>query len=438
MTTVLVFLAGALAGAIVTSDDSPTKVAAGKPSTTTTLDVDIVPDGGSGPEGSDRSGGTSSTSSTLVPKAIPATTPLPTTTTTTVTASHGSPSTTTTTTKPGSTTTTTAPTQPTDPGPEPVRYPTGPADPIEQWNVYVVGVHDAAPHRVASRENLFDRAAWSADGRRIIYAVNNTARDVFTIKADGSERVALPAGGIEVPTWSSQGDLAVIEYDGVGHNLRINAVGGHVHVVSHKVVGPVSGRDWSPDGSRIAIIGGGRVWVADADGSDIVPITPEGKAWHWLEWSPDGTRIAYYESGRLKVVGADGSNPLDLAPMNEDLSFSWSPDSTELVVCAPYRASPRFGVGIVPAQGGPVRSLGVQGVEVSWSPDGKHIAYKAFPFQDNAAPLKLISPDGSNNRTFILPPPNTSFGLGLHWSPDSTHLLLNTGRAGRGGVEPPF
>lgn len=436
MTTVLVFLAGALAGVIVTSDDGPTKVAAGKPSTTTTLDRGVVPDGGSGPEGSDRTDATTSTRSTLAGKPVPAITPLPTTTTT----RQASP-TTTTTAKPGSTPTTTQPT-PTDPGPdpapEPVRYPTGPADAIEQWNVYVVGLDDAAPHRVASQEYLFDRAAWSADGRRIIYAVNNTARDVFTIKADGSEKVALPAGGIEMPTWSSQGDLAVIEYDGVGHNLRINSVAGGVHVVSHKVVGPVSGRDWSPDGSRIAIIGGGRVWVADADGSDIVPITPEGKAWHWLEWSPDGTRIAYYESERLKVVGADGSNPLDLAPMNEDLSFSWSPDSTELVVCAPYSASPRFGVGIVSAQGGAVRSLGVQGVEVSWSPDGKHIAYKAFPFQDNTAPLKLISPDGSNDRTFIMPPPNTSFGLGLHWSPDSTHLLLNTGRAGRGGVEPPF
>src|SRR6185295_1345886 len=104
--------------------------------------------------------------------------------------------------------------------------------------------------------------------------------------------------------------------------------------------------------------------------------------WKWLKWSPDGTRIAYFEADKLMVVKADGTDLHEVAPVNGDPAFDWSPDSTQLVVGAPYSATPRFGIGIVSASGGTVRPLGVAGIELSWSPDGRTIAYKAWPFEN--------------------------------------------------------
>ena len=407
----------------------PTKVAVGKVSTTTTIE-DVVDGGAPGVDGRSTSWPTTSTMAGRTP--IPATTPIPVVAPATTTSTTAKPGT-----KP--TTTTSSTTIPPDNEPEPIRYPTGPPDPIEFGHVYVAALDDAAPHKIASDPDLFGRPVWSADGRRVLYAVENEPRDVFTVKADGSGKVQLPAGGIETPVWSAQGDIAVIEYDGVGHNLRIHKVLGAVHVISHQQVGPVSGRQWSPDGTRLALIGGGRLWVANADGGEVTPLTPEGgKAWKWLQWSPDGTRIAFHEGERLKVVGADGSGLVDVAPVNADPSFSWSPDGTELVLCLPFNASPQFAMGIVPAGGGEVRPLGVQGTEVAWSPDGRHILYKAFPAADNRQDIRLVSPDGTNSRSFILPPAGIAFGLGLSWSPDGSHVLLNTGQDGHGGVDQPF
>jgi Tol biopolymer transport system component len=56
---------------------------------------------------------------------------------------------------------------------------------------------------------------------------------------------------------------------------------------------------WSPDGTRIAFMGGPDgpteydIWVMNADGSNPVQLTDSpGPDW-WPAWSPDGTRIAF-------------------------------------------------------------------------------------------------------------------------------------------------
>ena len=96
----------------------------------------------------------------------------------------------------------------------------------------------------------------------------------------------------------------------------------------------------APDGSRAAYVNGGKLWFSGvAPGS--VPVdtgasvagriaqfgtVPADAA---LAWSPDGTRLAYVSDGDIYVLGVDGTSApkrLTTAPSNDEWP-AWSPDS---------------------------------------------------------------------------------------------------------------
>ena len=49
---------------------------------------------------------------------------------------------------------------------------------------------------------------------------------------------------------------------------------------------------WSPDGSKIAFVGGGKIWVINADGTNEINISGTRTGDNYPDWSPDGSRIA--------------------------------------------------------------------------------------------------------------------------------------------------
>ena len=435
LASAVVLIGAVLAGIVVGNDKESPHVVVGPPSTTSTVPPDAVPKEQAAP---------------LTPVGPPVAPVLPAPTTPrapTPAARHTpAPTTTTTTAAPvmATTTTTTAPTASTTPttvapATEPeFAYPSGPGEPVATRHVYVTNIDDGQLHTVFQDENVFDRSEWAPDGRRFMYALDNDTRDVFLSNLDGTGKVRIGSTGFEAPTLSSQGDLATIDYDGTGHDLAIVRANGEIVRIGHEDVGPVSGRVWSADGSKVAFTASGRVWTADPDGTDVTALTPEGgTAWRWLLFSPDGTRIAYQASERLFVVNVDGTNLVDLAAVNQDPSFDWSPDGTKLVVCAPFVATPRLGISIVPLDGSPPTPLPAQGLEVSWSPDGSTIAFKSFPFVNGATPLAVIDADGTDRRVLVTPSSGSGFGLGMDWAPDSKHLLVNTGDNGLGGSPAP-
>ena len=112
--------------------------------------------------------------------------------------------------------------------------------------------------------------------------------------------------------------------------------------------GPDSYPAWSPDGRRLAFVGGtgsvDQVFVIRADGTglrqitDSSPITKES-----LDWSPDGLRIAYSASASLDsgpfsihVVDVDGSHDTTIAETRPpDVEYvelrDWSPDGRTIL-----------------------------------------------------------------------------------------------------------
>ena len=91
----------------------------------------------------------------------------------------------------------------------------------------------------------------------------------------------------------------------------------------------------SPDGSRVAYLRGGTLYVANIDGSS-ERATATGVAppsWDVVgpAWSPDSTRIAISSGSSFLVVNADGSGSKVIwSGLNQNVNPSWSADGLQI------------------------------------------------------------------------------------------------------------
>jgi TolB protein len=216
--------------------------------------------------------------------------------------------------------------------------------------------------------------AWSPDGRRIAFTRNEEAGefttftndDVFVMDADGSNVRELVANGegrsLSQPAWSPDGSqVAYVDGESVANTVPSRY--GDLFVVDDDgseaqrlTSGPDADPDWSARDEIVFIRGenlpspraNDDVWVRDvATGTERqLTRTPPGTFEAAPAWSPDGSLIAFARvTGGFSAIGT-----ATIHLMNRDGTGERQVLSHELSAYRPY--------------------------SLSWSPDGRTIAYE--------------------------------------------------------------
>jgi Tol biopolymer transport system component len=235
--------------------------------------------------------------------------------------------------------------------------------------------------------------AWSPDGTKLAFDSfraldgsdaansNGTSNNIWIVHADGSGATPLTQltaqfAGSSHPVWSPDGTrIAFISNRALDGSNAAN--GGAENVWAMKADGSgatpltqltVSSFShtlvWSPDGTHIAFssdraLNGSNasngsaenIWVVNADGSSITPLTKYAASTQNLvnrmgQWSPDGTKILFSSQGMLDgsdapnpavniwVMNANGSNATPLTKLTAEFADSfdpaWATDGTRI------------------------------------------------------------------------------------------------------------
>jgi hypothetical protein len=123
------------------------------------------------------------------------------------------------------------------------------------------------------------------------------------------------------------------------------------------------------------------IYTFNADGSDVVDITPDLLPDRDPAWSPDGTKIAFgtVRSGDFEVFGMNddgtGLTNISNSPGTADRDPSWSPDGTKLA----FESTNGFSTEVwrMNSDGSSKEQLTNSSPALSpaWSPDGTQIAF---------------------------------------------------------------
>lgn len=154
-----------------------------------------------------------------------------------------------------------------------------------------------------------------------------------------------------------------------------------------------------------------------------------------LVWSPDRTKIAFfsgtYPKQQIYTINADGTNLKNLTnnPQNEVYSVKlfWSPDSSRIAYY--YGKAGDFGGEMQDIYAIDTNGLTAQNLTqkpqnydtLSWSPDGKLIAFVAGDF--NQQKLYTINADGDNLNQLALRLEPSAINE-LAWSSDSQQIAF--------------
>jgi Tol biopolymer transport system component len=185
------------------------------------------------------------------------------------------------------------------------------------------------------------------------------------------------------------------------------------------------------------------VFVANADGTGVRPLTPQGVDGFGARWSPDGSTVVYQrrdgatlELGNLVVVDVSSGETTQITNL-EPASHGWwfmapsfSPDGQTIIFHMPrgrQGADTRWDVWSVPVAGGdPTLAVHDAGMGV-YSPDGASVAYLDAPRGVwTSSRLMVAGADGSDPRVLVQGD-KIDFP---QWSPDGTRI----GYADVGGI----
>lgn len=198
-----------------------------------------------------------------------------------------------------------------------------------------------------------------------------------------------------------------------------------LQVGTSQLVGDATDGAFSPDGTLLAFVRDGDLWLANGDGTGRRRLarTPDVLEWG-PSWLPDGSaivysaqaadgsrqvrvfrlptgpsrkladgtaaavspqgRLAYVAGGRIVVGGRPWDDAVAFAQVAD---LAWSPDGSTLAYSATDATT---GVASIVVDDGTTQTFGPAGTSPVWSPDGTRIAFRT------AGGLRSMAPDASD------------------------------------------
>ena len=216
--------------------------------------------------------------------------------------------------------------------------------------------------------------------------------------------------------------------------------------------GRASSPAFSPDGSRIAFAWNGDpahgttgfdLYVKAIGSETLVRLTQHPSEWISPAWSPDGTQIAFHrvdgaDTGIYVVPALGGPERKLLSTRNRDSDFaiiSWSPDGKWIAFADRLPSEEHARIYLLSTETLETRQILISPTCVSeglpaFSHNGEYLAYWCFRNDDEAVLYSLPLPDGKPK---MIAPFSVSPN-GLTWSADDKKLIYSRWK-GRGSHE---
>jgi Tol biopolymer transport system component len=331
---------------------------------------------------------------------------------------------------------------------------------------------------------LFNSTAPIPQGGAAVLAFSSEDGDLYTIRADGTDRRQLTSGPQKdtMPVWSPDGTrIAFRSIDGDTISVAImDARGGDPTVIhSTTLVLPPSdcfprAPAWSPDGSWLAFTADGcgepaDAYVASVDGS--TPATRflepavQASGISWSTSADDGTRIAIAGSGTdgetgIYVVDVPAVRPISgvagfsarrisgdtpelewaVARWSPLTSPSWSPDGSRIAAAAGTNDDCRLATmgsmdafALDPGESSQVALAEDPAKEYNpiWSPDGSRLAFQRIVepteyVHGRPCTMAVWIADADGANAYRLDGLGTDDTQPPFWSPDGTRIVGNT------------
>jgi Tol biopolymer transport system component len=264
---------------------------------------------------------------------------------------------------------------------------------------------------------------------------------IHLVNPDGSGLVRLPSTSDEwSPVWSPDGRrLAFV--GGLGLYVMTPGAADRTRLFQNSRAGGVRASvgtaRWSPDGTMIAFdvgldsLCGGlpcireQLWKVNSDGTGLRKLTGGSRP----AWSPDGRTILFGNDQGLFTIGPDGAGlkQLAVAVGYYPEEATWSPDGSRLAFSAFVSSDPYANAIFTMNRDGTglVRLTPVGGSDLGpkWSPDGSRIAFRMELMgpEDFTSGLGVMNADGSG-RSIVADVELDD--VDFTWSPDGGRLAF--------------
>lgn len=272
---------------------------------------------------------------------------------------------------------------------------------------------------VSAAENVFPfRVSWSANGS-------------FTYVSDGKIRQRSGSRLTTIP-FDARLEVTRPSYTRAKHDYDSTAPRRALGIVKPAL---------SPDGSQIAFVALGDVWLLSSKGGKPANLTRDSAMDADVAWAPDGNRLVYTSDKggglpQLWIRDLKSGKDRQLTSIDtQPLGAAWSPDGSRIAFIDVDGMWGVAGICFIDVATGKVTrlqgSLGQPG-SPAWSADGRYLAiglsYKfSSSFREGTNQIFVIPTDGKSEPFWQIPQENVSIdtrgGGGPAWSPDGTKMV---------------